>query len=108
MRISDWSSDVCSSDLPPGRLERVESLEQLRALEAGHRIAVALTPEPFPPGVDTPEDLARAERHIRRSEERRVEKECVSTCRFRWAPYPSKKKKKHNTSTTQTQQHTRE
>src|SRR3546814_14274717 len=47
--------------MPPGRLERVESLEQLRALEAGHRIAVALTPEPFPPGVDTPEDLARAE-----------------------------------------------
>jgi len=47
--------------LPPGRLERIESLEQLRVLEAGHRIAVALTPEPFPPGVDTPEDLARAE-----------------------------------------------
>lgn len=49
------------SALPPGRLERIEALEQLRALEAGHRIAVALTPEPFPPGVDTPEDLARAE-----------------------------------------------
>jgi 3-deoxy-manno-octulosonate cytidylyltransferase (CMP-KDO synthetase) len=47
--------------LPPGRLERLESLEQLRALEAGWRIAVDLTPEPFPPGVDTPEDLARAE-----------------------------------------------
>lgn len=47
--------------LPPGQLEQVESLEQLRVLEAGHRIAVALTPEPFPPGVDTPEDLARAE-----------------------------------------------
>ncbi|MGH8085801.1 MAG: 3-deoxy-manno-octulosonate cytidylyltransferase [Lysobacter sp.] len=47
--------------MPPGRLEQVESLEQLRVLEAGHRIAVALTPEPFPPGVDTPADLARAE-----------------------------------------------
>ena len=47
--------------LPPGRLERLESLEQLRVLEAGFRIAVALSPEPFPPGVDTPEDLARAE-----------------------------------------------
>ncbi len=47
--------------LPPGRLEKVESLEQLRALEAGFRIAVALTPEPFPPGVDTEEDLHRAE-----------------------------------------------
>lgn len=49
------------SSMPPGRLEQVESLEQLRALEAGFRIAVALTPEPFPPGVDTPEDLLRAE-----------------------------------------------
>lgn len=48
--------------LPPGVLEQAESLEQLRVLEAGHRIAVALTPEPFPPGVDTPEDLQRAER----------------------------------------------
>ncbi|KAF1684962.1 3-deoxy-manno-octulosonate cytidylyltransferase [Pseudoxanthomonas broegbernensis] len=50
--------------MPPGRLERVESLEQLRALEAGHRIAVALAPEPFPPGVDTPEDLARAQARL--------------------------------------------
>ncbi|MET0581585.1 MAG: 3-deoxy-manno-octulosonate cytidylyltransferase [Pseudoxanthomonas sp.] len=50
--------------MPPGRLELIESLEQLRALEAGFRIAVALTPEEFPPGVDTPEDLARAEAHL--------------------------------------------
>ena len=50
--------------MPPGRLEQLEALEQLRALEAGIRIAVALTPEPFPPGVDTPEDLARAESRI--------------------------------------------
>ena len=48
--------------MPPGVLERVESLEQLRALEAGWRIAVALAPSPFPPGVDTPEDLERAQR----------------------------------------------
>lgn len=47
--------------MPPGTLERVESLEQLRALEAGFRIAVALAPEDFPPGIDTPEDLVRAE-----------------------------------------------
>ncbi len=50
--------------LPPGRLEQLESLEQLRALEAGHRIAVGLAPVAFPPGVDTPEDLERAERHL--------------------------------------------
>lgn len=46
--------------LPRGVLEQLESLEQLRALEAGWRIAVDLAPEPFPPGVDTPEDLVRA------------------------------------------------
>lgn len=50
--------------LPPTPLERVESLEQLRALEHGYRIAVAMTPEPFPPGVDTAEDLDRAERRL--------------------------------------------
>ncbi len=47
--------------MSPGTLEQVESLEQLRVLEAGFRIAVSLSPEPFPPGIDTPEDLARAE-----------------------------------------------
>jgi 3-deoxy-manno-octulosonate cytidylyltransferase (CMP-KDO synthetase) len=51
--------------MPPGRLEQVESLEQLRALEAGLRIAVGMTPEMFPSGVDTEEDLRRAERHLR-------------------------------------------
>ena len=50
--------------MPPGTLERIESLEQLRVLEAGHRIAVALAPEPFPPGVDTPEDLERAQARL--------------------------------------------
>lgn len=50
--------------LPPGRLEQIESLEQLRALEAGFRIAVGISPAPFPPGVDTPEDLARAEQRL--------------------------------------------
>jgi 3-deoxy-manno-octulosonate cytidylyltransferase (CMP-KDO synthetase) len=53
--------------LPPGALERLEALEQLRVLEAGHAIAVGLTPVPFPPGVDTEDDLARAERHLRDS-----------------------------------------
>ena len=50
--------------LPPSPLEQIESLEQLRALEAGHRIAVAITPAAFPPGIDTPEDLQRAGRHL--------------------------------------------
>ena len=51
--------------MPPGRLAQVESLEQLRVLEAGHRIRVELTPAEFPPGVDTEEDLAVAERRLR-------------------------------------------
>ena len=49
------------SGLPVGALERAEALEQLRVLEAGHGIAVGLTPVSFPPGVDTEEDLLRAE-----------------------------------------------
>ncbi len=49
------------AELPPATLEGIEALEQLRALEAGWRIAVAMAPSPFPPGVDTPDDLARAE-----------------------------------------------
>lgn len=49
--------------LPQGELERLESLEQLRVLEAGERIAVGLSPVAFPPGVDTAEDLARANAH---------------------------------------------
>lgn len=50
--------------MPPGRLEQIEALEQLRVLESGHRIAVMPTPVAFPPGVDTPEDLQRAERQL--------------------------------------------
>ena len=48
--------------MPQGNLERIESLEQLRVMEAGYRVAVTQTPEAFPPGVDTEEDLERAER----------------------------------------------
>ena len=47
--------------LAPTHLERAESLEQLRALEHGYRIAVRLAPEPFPPGVDTPADFDHVE-----------------------------------------------
>src|SRR3546814_10015792 len=87
MRISDWSSDVCSSDLPerqetPGHLFlRLATNPKFRQLLA-ERVKLhtgeggALTPE------------ACATRYTRlRSEERRVGKECVSTCRSRWSPY---------------------
>ncbi|TAL91350.1 MAG: 3-deoxy-manno-octulosonate cytidylyltransferase [Rhodanobacter sp.] len=49
-------------------LEQTESLEQLRVLEHGHAIAVRLTPEPFPPGIDTEADLERAEQWLRTNE----------------------------------------
>ena len=49
--------------LPPSRLERRESLEQLRALEAGMRIGCALV-EAAPFGVDTPDDLGRVRRQL--------------------------------------------
>ena len=45
--------------MPPGALEQVESLEQLRVLEAGWRIAVAISPVAIPAGIDTPADLQR-------------------------------------------------
>ena len=45
--------------LPPCPLEQTESLEQLRVLWHGHRIAVHVSPVRPGPGVDTPEDLAR-------------------------------------------------
>src|SRR3546814_2638127 len=83
MRISDWSSDVCSSDLP-GDLGK-PILDHRR--EAGMAV-------PDSPGADAAARAAQeaeAERQARaaerRSEERRVGKECVSTCRSRWSPY---------------------
>ncbi|HEX7150962.1 MAG TPA: 3-deoxy-manno-octulosonate cytidylyltransferase [Thermoanaerobaculia bacterium] len=49
--------------LPPSPLERAESLEQLRALQHGMRIAVSRTPRPHL-GVDRPEDVERVEREL--------------------------------------------
>ena len=52
--------------MPPGELEQIEKLEQLRALQAGHRIAVALV-DSVEPGIDTPEDYAA---FVKREKER--------------------------------------
>src|SRR3546814_19532149 len=92
MRISDWSSDVCSSDLAVGSDEAVRphigAKTQVIDLKGGF-VSPGLTDahlhnEGGGPGID----LSQA----RRSEERRVGKECVSTCRSRWSPYHYKKK----------------
>ena len=53
-------------ELPPSPLELRERLEQLRALEAGMRIDVALV-DSVPLGIDTPEELARARAALTRS-----------------------------------------
>src|SRR3546814_11815075 len=105
MRISDWSSDVCSSDLARSRL----AVDGDRpAAESNGLVGVGVTwDSPF----DRPNlALARLPKgglqrvllvlHFRaqygqqRSEERRVGKECVSTCISRWSPYHKKKKKR--------------
>src|SRR3546814_8450030 len=76
MRISDWSSDVCSSDLGMGEAlyDEIVGPEKLN-----------LPVRVYAP-VGSHEDLL-AYLVRRRSEERRVGKECVSTCRSRWSPY---------------------
>src|SRR3546814_2296466 len=75
MRISDWSSDVCSSDLNFGVF--VERQARELASRDGVRVTV-VAPLGIPPWP-----LSKA----KRSEERRVGNECVSTCRSRWSPY---------------------
>src|SRR3546814_3027690 len=85
MRISDWSSDVCSSDLLGARAaERcAELLQQHRLararLAADRDIVIAGSVFEWRPE----EGLAAA---ADSSEERRVGQECVSTCRSRWSP----------------------
>src|SRR3546814_8659126 len=88
MRISDWSSDVCSSDL---------SLVYARAKNEVSDRAFGTLVDVYENGY---EFIAHSTRPVPvadpasfRSEERRVGKECVSTCRSRWSPYHEKTKK---------------
>src|SRR3546814_7950924 len=74
MRISDWSSDVCSSDLRVGwdhrrLMEETADLVQAAMALSGRRTSVR--------------EISYRDLY-RRSEERRVGKECVRTCRSRW------------------------
>src|SRR3546814_12055390 len=97
MRISDWSSDVCSSDLSmimmggpidcrqsPTQVNRLATTKAYSWFEDNviHRVPARY------PGAGRkvyPGFLQHA--GFMRSEERRVGKECVSTCRSRWSPY---------------------
>src|SRR3546814_17193476 len=97
MRISDCSSDVCSSDLLFGALlppffERLPDLlvrpvlARLLGCQSGATLTAGLrlvTSRLFP----ELEFAIRGHVLFLRSEERRVGKECVSTCRSRWSPY---------------------
>src|SRR3546814_12464469 len=103
MRISDWSSDVCSSDLAslPAPAARMPSLLQPAQDRLRHRgailVAVGSRTEPDHENIR----IRIVERNDRvrtraveigavpgiSSEERRVGKEWVSTCRYRWSPY---------------------
>src|SRR3546814_5484073 len=98
MRISDWSSDVCSSDLaylgcrPPHgyHIQRTDgSPAELRQLGHRHRAATQrnIVARAHVYRIDTHLVRSRDRGDHRRSEERRVGKECVSTCRSRWSPY---------------------
>src|SRR3546814_20215435 len=111
MRISDWSSDVCSSDLLHRLLEPVA---RDIALHFGNHVVNALA-DRLLVGIlaQTIDRIAHDQRrfgrvedddrlaarcpadiHDRlRSEERRVGKECVRTCRSGWSPYHTQKNK---------------
>src|SRR3546814_10910647 len=78
MRISDWSSDVCSSDLIRTPFLKFLANEESRSL-------IDQVPEQSC-SIQAIERW-RWQRTRSRSEERRVGKECVSTCRSRWSPY---------------------
>src|SRR3546814_4447016 len=77
MRISDWSSDVCSSDLCAAASRSISHCRRKLDTE----------------GTNTSTSASMTKRMVSkssladRSEERRVGKECVSTCRSRWSPY---------------------
>src|SRR3546814_12345436 len=95
MRISDWSSDVCSSDLEAREFARVGcDLPDVGAIivEADARAQASGTADVERIGAhDIDAARARVDGVGERSEERRVGKECVSTCRSRWSPYHKKK-----------------
>src|SRR3546814_18012758 len=100
MRISDWSSDVCSSDLlaGPGGIGLgigIGDMDDRMILQFRDRTVRAERMAPVGPEFEMPPLAGIAEVDgSRRSEERRVGKECVSTCRSRWSPYTYKKKRK--------------
>src|SRR3546814_14142324 len=105
MRISDWSSDVCSSDLliTLGDVGYLDAEGYLFLTGRNSDVIISGGVNIYPaeieaeimaiPGVvDCAVIGVPDEAFGERSEERRVGKECVSTCRTRWSPYHYNKK----------------
>src|SRR3546814_21139877 len=101
MLISDWSSDVCSSDLREPVVRRL-ALQGAAVLAQERRQRLLLRIGGLRPGSERARHVVAgtdqalllaapqrdADGAVRlRSEERRVGKECVSPCRLRWSPY---------------------
>src|SRR3546814_17924991 len=104
MRISDWSSDVCSSDLLNFSRQNLEFVADIVTTERGQPVQAEVEDrlhlrlrQAVGRGLlhlaldrldeaDIGGDLAHRP-FARRSEERRVGKECVRTGRTRWSPY---------------------
>src|SRR3546814_5777195 len=85
MRISDWSSDVCSSDLHGAVRQPGEAGGASRAAQGASALGCGRKAKKPRRGFFI--GLMCSGEPERRSEERRVGKECVSTCRSRWSPY---------------------
>src|SRR3546814_15675565 len=97
MRISDWSSDVCSSDLlvnvpPPSRASPLPHfpVSSTKIMFITHPFVVASSLAGYVTGQTLVVDGGATLPEVR-SEERRVGQECVSTCRSRWSPEHLKK-----------------
>src|SRR3546814_13745375 len=99
MRINDWSSDVCSSDLAQPAARGAADLDEVLAhrlgvehgIERDHlvdadRRDLEILGDVLDGRTRQPAAVL-ALREVERSEERRVGKEWVSTCRSRWSPY---------------------
>src|SRR3546814_2703837 len=96
VRISDGSSDVCSSDLPAGAFEAVDEVAQAGVRHGGparggraiYTLVTLRTSSPAGAGRRRISvDHCSCSRRRPSSAERRVGKECASTCRSRWSPH---------------------
>src|SRR3546814_9815489 len=85
IRISDWSSDVCSSDLPRAKSTGSGMLDQ--AISSVNEFLIGVPQGLYNAASAVTDPIASLiVGDDARSEERRVGKECVSTCRSRWSP----------------------